>query len=140
MVSTYTLLSVKSIITSASLTRQASKFFQTNYGHKLSWRQKLSLQNLWFYGVVFGNLLVVIGTIIKISIAFKIVLSINLEDITTIILGLAVFFQWCGLLRFLSYFDTYNVSSGKIYYVGYHSRYGVFKNGVHYSLQMVYRD
>ena len=52
-----------------------------------------------------------------------IVLSMNLEDITTIVLGLAVFLQWCGLLRFLSYFDTYNVSSGEIYYVGYYSRY-----------------
>ncbi len=30
-------------------------------------------------------------------------------DATSIILGLAVFGQWCGLLRFLSYFETYNV-------------------------------
>ena len=30
-------------------------------------------------------------------------------DITSIILGVAVFGQWCGLLRFLSYFDKYNI-------------------------------
>ena len=35
--------------------------------------------------------------------------SIALVDITSIILGLAVFGQWCGLLRFLSYFDKYNM-------------------------------
>ena len=38
------------------------------------------------------------------------VLNVQLEDMTTLILGLGVFCQWCGLLRFLSYFDTYNVS------------------------------
>ena len=32
-----------------------------------------------------------------------------LVDATSIILGLAVFGQWCGLLRFLSYFDKYNM-------------------------------
>ena len=35
--------------------------------------------------------------------------SIELVDATSIILGLAVFGQWCGLLRFLSYFDKYNM-------------------------------
>ena len=38
------------------------------------------------------------------------VFNVQLEDMTTLILGLGVFCQWCGLLRFLSYFDTYNVS------------------------------
>ena len=33
----------------------------------------------------------------------------SLVDATSIILGLAVFGQWCGLLRFLSYFDKYNM-------------------------------
>ena len=33
----------------------------------------------------------------------------SLVDATSIILGLAVFGQWCGLLRFLSYFDKYNI-------------------------------
>lgn len=35
--------------------------------------------------------------------------SIELVDSTSIIIGLAVFGQWCGLLRFLSYFDKYNM-------------------------------
>ena len=35
--------------------------------------------------------------------------NIEVVDITSIILGLAVFGQWCGLLRFLSYFDKYNM-------------------------------
>ncbi len=35
--------------------------------------------------------------------------STALVDATSIILGLAVFGQWCGLLRFLSYFETYNM-------------------------------
>ncbi len=35
--------------------------------------------------------------------------SIVLVDITSIMIGLAAFGQWCGLLRFLSYFDKYNM-------------------------------
>ena len=38
------------------------------------------------------------------------VLSVNLENSTALILGLGVFCQWCGLLHFLSYFESYNVS------------------------------
>ena len=114
------------------------------------------MQNFWFYFVILGNLLVTLGTLLKITLAFKVggtrrnfskyyctlptdvtiqihsqklhlhfnfcfplpflpcslqfVFSIGLEDMTTLILGLGVFCQWCGLLRFLSYFDTYNVS------------------------------
>ena len=30
-------------------------------------------------------------------------------DTTSIILALSVFGQWCGILRFLSYFDKYNM-------------------------------
>lgn len=35
--------------------------------------------------------------------------SIAMVDIASIIVGLAVFAQWCGILRFLSYFDNYNM-------------------------------
>ena len=38
------------------------------------------------------------------------VLYVKLEDCTALILGLGVFCQWCGLLHFLSYFESYNVS------------------------------
>ena len=36
---------------------------------------------------------------------------LEIDDIVSIVYGLGVFLQWCGLLRFLSYFDKYNVSS-----------------------------
>ena len=37
------------------------------------------------------------------------VTTIEVVDFTSIILGLAVFAQWCCILRFLSYFDKYNM-------------------------------
>ena len=43
------------------------------------------------------------------SLSLQIINNIEVVDITSIILGLAVFGQWCGLLRFLSYFDKYNM-------------------------------
>lgn len=105
----YTILCVRSILGTFKLAHVTQVFFNRFYNKKLTWRQKWALQNLWFYGVVIGNGLNLIGTILKIIVAFKIILSIPLEDATTLILGLGVFFQWCGLLRFFSYFDTYNI-------------------------------
>ena len=35
---------------------------------------------------------------------------LEVDDVVSIIYGLGVFLQWFGLLRFLSYFDKYNVS------------------------------
>ena len=39
----------------------------------------------------------------------QVVNSITLADTASMILGLAVIAQWCGILRFLSYFDKYNM-------------------------------
>lgn len=41
----------------------------------------------------------------------KDILSVGMADWTALILGLGVFYQWCGLLYFLSYFGKFNVSA-----------------------------
>ena len=41
--------------------------------------------------------------------------DIRVFDATSIILGLAVFGQWCGLLRFLSYLGKYNILLRTLY-------------------------
>ena len=39
----------------------------------------------------------------------QVINDVHVVDGTSIVLGLAVFGQWCGLLRFLGYFDKYNM-------------------------------
>ena len=43
--------------------------------------------------------------------ALQYVLSLELENWMAPILGLGVFCQWFGLLRFFSYFESFNVSA-----------------------------
>ena len=44
-----------------------------------------------------------------VPLSHQVVNSTTLADIASIILGVAVIAQWCGILRFLSYFDKYNM-------------------------------
>ncbi|XP_011405686.2 PREDICTED: mucolipin-2-like isoform X2 [Amphimedon queenslandica] len=101
---------IRSLVTSARFTKRVKNFFLKHFNYKLSLSEYLPLYNVWFMGVICSNVLVVVGTIMFLFTAF-----INegalfeLSDVSSIIFGMGVFFQWLGLLRFLSYFDKYNI-------------------------------
>eukprot|EP00731_Ephydatia_muelleri_P025043 Em0017g126a len=75
----------------------------------LRWRDFLPLYNLWFIGIILSNLLSIVGSFLKILLRVQEIYSTSMIDTTSIILALSVFGQWCGILRFLSYFDKYNM-------------------------------
>ena len=52
--------------------QNAYKFFRSRYDKRLTWGHIKSMQNFWFYFVILGNLLVALGTILKITLAFKV--------------------------------------------------------------------
>ena len=90
------------------------------------------LFSIWHIMVIFSNMLAVVGSILKLLLSInvsngilnfawfstkscillrysQVINDINVVDGTSIVLGLAVLGQWFGLLRFLSYFDQYNM-------------------------------
>ncbi|CAI8007043.1 Mucolipin-3 [Geodia barretti] len=80
------------------------------FSYRLKWKHLMPLFNLWFTGVILGNCLATVGALLRLIIFFEPSTdSMNMVDITSIIVGLACFAQWCGILRFLSYFDKYNM-------------------------------
>ena len=108
------------------------RFFIDHFKWNLKPKHFFPLFNLWFLGLVISNGLVLVASVMKFIIDYAVGLvtnmhvfvctsfplshtcmqnldSIELVDATSIILGLAVFGQWCGILRFLSYFDKYNI-------------------------------
>ncbi|XP_064385515.1 mucolipin-3-like [Halichondria panicea] len=99
----------RSIASSFVLTNKVRRFFIVKFDWKLKLKHFFPLFNMWFVGIIVSNGLVVVGSIMKLTIAYTNPDSIVLVDITSIMIGLAAFGQWCGLLRFLSYFDKYNM-------------------------------
>ena len=52
--------------------QEAYKFFKNRYNKQLTWGHIKSMQNFWFYGVILGNALVLLGTLLKTTLAFKV--------------------------------------------------------------------
>lgn len=104
-----TILHLRSLVKSAHFAQIVRAFFLQKFNYRLKWKQVLPLFNLWFTAVILGNCLATVGALMKLTIAFKPITAMAVIDIASIIVGLAVFAQWCGILRFLSYFDKYNM-------------------------------
>lgn len=104
-----TIMHLRSLVKSAHFAQIVRTFFQQKFNHKLKWKQILPLFNMWFVAVILSNCLATVGALLRLIIAFRPLPSIAVVDIASIIVGLAVFAQWCGVLRFLSYFDHYNM-------------------------------
>ena len=105
-------------------------------------------------GIIFSNILVAVGTVMFLFTAFIYVSIIHachhgssplkqedaifeLNDVSSIIFGMGVFFQWLGLLRFLSYFDKYNVCLYVLLCVS--TLYWVYNNNAHDHKNTLFR-
>jgi mucolipin 3 len=105
-----TIMHLRSLVKSAYFAQIVRAFFLQKFSYRLKWKHLMPLFNLWFTGVILGNCLATVGALLRLIISFEPSTdSMNMVDITSIIVGLAVFAQWCGILRFLSYFDKYNM-------------------------------
>ena len=72
--------------------------------------QKVQIRIMWYW--IIYNYVQELHLCSSCSISFmplQVALSVELENCTALILGLGLFFQWCGLLHFFSYFDKFNV-------------------------------
>lgn len=104
-----TIQCVRSIIKAARFTKEVRKFFRKHYNYRLRISEYTPLYNWWFVIVVISNVLVALGTILFLITQYEEVHHLEIDDVVSIVYGIGVFLQWCGLLRFLSYFDKYNM-------------------------------
>jgi hypothetical protein len=105
-----TILFARSLFLSAHFSKKVKKFFMKHFNYKLKMSEYLPLYNLWFVGAIISNILVDVGILLHlITHTYLENFILELNDISSIIFGLGVFFQWTGILRFLSYFDKYNM-------------------------------
>ncbi len=83
-------------------------FFQSRYNVKLTRREQAQFLNFWYIMICVNDLLIIIGTVLKELIETKRTNS-DLWDFCSVFLGIGNLLVWFGMLRYLGFFDTYNI-------------------------------
>lgn len=114
-----------------------SRLLLENHGRKMCEDDQKEFLNGWYVLVIVGDLLAIIGSILKIEIQAKVLVSLRcpLEgvvcaeplgeastdhpplpqemtsyDVCSIFLGTSTLLVWVSVIRYLGYFEKYNVS------------------------------
>jgi mucolipin 3 len=99
-------LCVRSFIKTYHLAQLAADFFRKYCQRPLKTTEMLGLVNLWFVCTMSADILLVVGSVGKILISQK----LDTEYFTwSMLLGIGTGLVWISLLRFLGYFQKYNI-------------------------------
>uniref|UniRef100_A0A8C7C7Z8 Mucolipin TRP cation channel 1a n=1 Tax=Oncorhynchus kisutch TaxID=8019 RepID=A0A8C7C7Z8_ONCKI len=100
------LLCGRSILRGIILQAEFVEFFKTNLGRKVSWDERMEFINGWYILLIISDVLTIIGSAIKIGIESK---NMSLYDECGILLGTSTLLVWVGVIRYLSFFQKYNI-------------------------------
>jgi mucolipin 3 len=99
-------LVARSLYRSQKLKKETNRFFKTNYGKELSKWDKMEFLDMWYVLIIVNDILTVGGSFIKIQIVNK---DSFHYDVCGMLLGTGNLFVWFGVLRYLGFFEKYNV-------------------------------
>ncbi|CAN9500373.1 unnamed protein product [Ophioblennius macclurei] len=103
---TSAVLCTRSIILAVRLLQRFSRFFLENYNRKVCEDDQNEFLNGWYVLVIVSDILAIIGSILKMEIQAK---SLTSYDVCSIFLGTSTLMVWVGVIRYLGYFQKYNV-------------------------------
>ncbi|KAM9461746.1 mucolipin-2 isoform 2-T2 [Clarias gariepinus] len=99
-------LCIRSIFLAINLLKRFSKFCLWKYNQKVCEVDQREFLNGWYILVIISDVLAIIGSILKMEIQAK---SLTSYDVCSIFLGTSTLMVWVGVIRYLSYFQKYNV-------------------------------
>ncbi|KAF7202356.1 mucolipin-2 isoform X1 [Nothobranchius furzeri] len=99
-------LCTRSIILAVRLLKRFSLFFHENFNRKVCEDDQKEFLNGWYVLVIISDVLAIIGSILKMEIQSK---SLTSYDVCSIFLGTSTLLVWVGVIRYLGYFQKYNV-------------------------------
>uniref|UniRef100_A0A8C4UNB9 Mucolipin 1 n=1 Tax=Falco tinnunculus TaxID=100819 RepID=A0A8C4UNB9_FALTI len=102
------ILCARSIIRGLMLQHEFSRFFQRRYNQRVCLSDRMEFLNGWYILLVISDVLTVLGTVMKIGIESK---NFAGYDICSILLGTSTLLVWVGVIRYLTFFQKYNVSA-----------------------------
>lgn len=100
------LLCGRSIMRGIILQNEYVQFFKHRFNRHVSWSDRLEFINGWYILLVISDLFTIIGSFIKIGIESK---NISSYDVCGILLGTSTLLVWVGVIRYLSFFQKYNI-------------------------------
>ncbi|XP_074553319.1 mucolipin-1b [Halichoeres trimaculatus] len=110
LVATVCLLSLllcgRSILRGVLLQQEYVQFFKHRLCRSVSWGERMEFINGWYILLIISDMFTIIGSFIKIGIESK---NISSYDICGILLGTSTLLVWVGVIRYLSFFQKYNI-------------------------------
>uniref|UniRef100_A0A4W3HK12 Mucolipin TRP cation channel 1b n=1 Tax=Callorhinchus milii TaxID=7868 RepID=A0A4W3HK12_CALMI len=100
------ILCARSIIRGVMLQKEFVKFYWLRYGRELPWAVRMEFLNGWYILLIISDILTFLGTIMKIGIEAK---NFASYDVCSILLGTSTLLVWVGVIRYLSFFQKYNI-------------------------------
>ncbi|XP_053490473.1 mucolipin-2 [Ictalurus furcatus] len=99
-------LCIRSIFLAIRLLQRFSKFCVWKYNNKVCEDDQREFLNGWYILVIISDVMAIIGSILKMEIQAK---SLTNYDVCSIFLGTSTLMVWVGVIRYLGYFQKYNV-------------------------------
>uniref|UniRef100_A0A8D0AB94 Mucolipin TRP cation channel 1 n=1 Tax=Sander lucioperca TaxID=283035 RepID=A0A8D0AB94_SANLU len=100
------LLCGRSILRGILLQHEYVQFFRRRLGRSVSWGDRMEFINGWYILLIVSDMFTIIGSVIKIGIESK---SLSSYDMCGILLGTSTLLVWVGVIRYLSFFQKYNI-------------------------------
>ncbi|CAI5444941.1 unnamed protein product [Caenorhabditis angaria] len=105
-------LCCRALIKAHLLQSKTSDYFENTLKTKLTVTDQLDFLNLWYLMIVVNDILIILGTVAKISIEFR-DFDNSLFTLTSIFLGMGALMVYVGVLRYFGFFSQYNNSKIK---------------------------
>ncbi|XP_027251716.1 mucolipin-2 isoform X2 [Cricetulus griseus] len=100
------ILCTRSIVLALRLRKRFLNFFLEKYKRHVCDADQWEFINGWYVLVTISDLMTIIGSVLKMEIKAK---NLTNYDLCSILLGTSTLFVWVGVIRYLGYFQTYNV-------------------------------
>ncbi|CAH2310442.1 mucolipin-2 isoform X1 [Pelobates cultripes] len=100
------ILCTRSIILAVKLQKRFERFFLERRSRRICSSDRLEFINGWYILVIISDLMTIIGSIMKMEIKAK---NLASYDVCSLLLGTSTLLVWVGVIRYLGYFQKYNV-------------------------------
>ncbi|KAL2097279.1 hypothetical protein ACEWY4_006486 [Coilia grayii] len=99
-------LCMRSVLNGLHLQSEYAMFFQKYYRKIVPMSDRLEFVNGWYILIIISDTLTIAGSVMKICIQTKELTNYN---VCSILLGTSTLFVWIGVLRYLGFFQKYNI-------------------------------
>uniref|UniRef100_A0A8C9PAI5 Mucolipin 2 n=1 Tax=Spermophilus dauricus TaxID=99837 RepID=A0A8C9PAI5_SPEDA len=100
------ILCTRSVVLALRLRKRFLNFFLEKHKRRVCDADQWEFISGWYVLVIISDLMTIIGSILKMEIKAK---NLTNYDLCSILLGTSTLFVWVGVIRYLGYFQAYNV-------------------------------